>query len=103
MSRVLLVFASTHGHTAKVAAAIADRLGAGGHDVTTCAIEDAGDVDVGDFDAVVTGASIHHGAHQPEMVTWARRHAIALNARPSAFFSVCLAAAETRRGAHRRA
>ena len=59
-----------------------------------CAVGDAGDRDPGAYDAVVVGGSIHHGAHQHELVAWARAHARHLDAHPSAFFSVCLAVAD---------
>jgi menaquinone-dependent protoporphyrinogen oxidase len=62
--------------------------------VTRCDDVAASDPWPRDYDAVIAGASIHRGHHQDEMVAWARRHAAALNGMPSAFFSVCLAAAE---------
>jgi menaquinone-dependent protoporphyrinogen oxidase len=46
------------------------------------------------YDLVIAGASIHAGRHPAAFADWARRHAVALNTRPSAFFSVCLAIAE---------
>ncbi len=94
MTRVLVVGASTHGHTAKIARRIADGLRAEGirvalHDVTSADL-----VDLAAYDAVVAGGSVHAGRHQAELTAWARRNALALNAMPSAFFSVCLAAAD---------
>ncbi len=47
-----------------------------------------------DYDAVVLGASIHGGHHQRALVEWAERHHTALGLIPSAFFSVCLTAAD---------
>jgi menaquinone-dependent protoporphyrinogen oxidase len=88
MSRFLLAYASAHGHTAKIAARIAAVLEAEGHTVAAVKPE------VNDYDAVVVGASVHGGHHQNEIVTWAKRHGILLSMRPSAFFSVCLTAAD---------
>ena len=43
---------------------------------------------------VIVGASIHAGHHQQEFVEWAKRHRATLSLLPSAFFSVCLTAAD---------
>jgi menaquinone-dependent protoporphyrinogen oxidase len=47
-----------------------------------------------DYDAVIVGASIHAGHHQRELADWAQRHHTGLATVPSAFFSVCLSAAD---------
>jgi menaquinone-dependent protoporphyrinogen oxidase len=92
---VLLVYASTHGHTSKIAARIADILERDGVDVDVRKAERGGeDPCPRDYDAVIVGASIHAGHHQPEIVDWARRHHTSLALHPSAFFSVCLTAAD---------
>jgi menaquinone-dependent protoporphyrinogen oxidase len=52
------------------------------------------DADPADYDAVVVGASIHAGKHQREIVDWVARHRAQLGLLPSAFFSVCLTAAD---------
>jgi menaquinone-dependent protoporphyrinogen oxidase len=46
------------------------------------------------YDAVIVGASIHAGHHQREIVDWVKAHHTTLNMRPSAFFTVCLTAAD---------
>jgi menaquinone-dependent protoporphyrinogen oxidase len=96
--RVLLVFASTHGHTTRIAQRIATVLRRDGHHVSVRRIDDAPD-DVRRWDAVVVGGSIHRGTHQDELVDWAHAHRIALGERPNAFFSVSLSAAEDTPGA----
>ncbi|MEA2135683.1 MAG: menaquinone-dependent protoporphyrinogen oxidase [Solirubrobacteraceae bacterium] len=95
MPKILILYASTHGHTAKIAARIAATLEHDGatvdlHQLGTKATEPA----PADFDAVILGASIHVGHHQRAMVNWAERHHTALGLIPSAFFSVCLTAAD---------
>jgi menaquinone-dependent protoporphyrinogen oxidase len=42
----------------------------------------------------IAGASVHAGKHQHEMSHWIKSHRDALEARPGAFFSVSLTAAE---------
>lgn len=95
MTRVLLFHASTHGHTARIAARIARTLETGGATVVLHrAGHDRGDPDPADYDAVIVGASIHAGHHQRDVVAWAKRHRTCLGLRPTAFFSVCLTAAD---------
>lgn len=95
MPKVLVIYASTHGHTAKIAKAIGVALEQQGatvelHRVTPGEAEPA----PRDYDAVVVGASVHAGHHQRELVEWAERHRTGLASLPSAFFSVCLTAAD---------
>jgi menaquinone-dependent protoporphyrinogen oxidase len=94
MASFLVVYTSTHGHTGKIAAHIASRLGEAGHRYVLTGWPARTDPCPHDYDAVVVGASIHRGRHQDEISDWARHHAVALNTVPSAFFSVCLAAAD---------
>jgi menaquinone-dependent protoporphyrinogen oxidase len=92
MPNILVVYASKHGHTAKIAARLAETLRADG---ATAALEPAAsDPSPHAFDAVVVGASIHAGHHQREVIDWIERHRDALAHTPAAFFSVCLAAAD---------
>jgi menaquinone-dependent protoporphyrinogen oxidase len=95
MADVLLVYTSTHGHTAKVAARIAEGLradGVGNVDVRDAA--DASGTDPAAYEAVIVGGSLHAGHHQEELVDWVKSHRAALADRPSAFFSVSLTAAD---------
>ena len=94
MSTILVTYASTHGHTGKVAARLAAAAEAAGASVELLEVANATHVDPSDYDAVVVGSSIHAGKHQREIVEWATAHRAALNALPSAFFTVCLTAAE---------
>ena len=94
MPDVLILYASKHGHTAKIARRIEQALAAEGltpdvHDATRAA-----ELSPSDYDGVIVGASIHAGHHEREIVDWAKRHALVLAERPNAFFSVCLAVAD---------
>jgi len=92
---VLIVYASTHGHTAKIAERMAATLDRDGETVTLHHLgQDAGDPPPHDYDVVLVGASIHAGHHQKEVVRWANDHRAALAGVRSAFFSVCLTAAD---------
>ena len=94
MKQVLVLYASTHGHTAKIASRIAETLEGAGVSTDLRRADARTDLAPSDYAAVVVGASIHAGHHQREIVDWARRHATSLGAMPSAFFSVSLSAAD---------
>jgi menaquinone-dependent protoporphyrinogen oxidase len=94
MARVLLVYASTHGHTARIADRIARSLEGEGVEVDVRAVGDAGDASPRDHDGAIVGASLHEGRHQREIVEWVRHHRLPLDDCPNAFFSVSLTAAD---------
>jgi menaquinone-dependent protoporphyrinogen oxidase len=95
MPRILLLYASTHGHTAKIAARIAATLEEDGVNVDLQQLHASENQPAPpDYDAVILGASIHVGHHQRALVKWAEQHHTALGLTPSAFFSVCLTAAD---------
>jgi menaquinone-dependent protoporphyrinogen oxidase len=94
MPEILVLFASTHGHTEKVARRVAAAVESAGASVRVHDVAASADVSPADFDGVIVGASIHAGHHQKEIATWVGAHRAALSSRPSAFFSVCLTAAE---------
>ena len=94
MPKILIVYASDHGHTAKIASRIAETLRAGGVAADLRGFGAGAELSPPDYDAVVVGASIHAGHHQRDIVDWTKHHAATLNGMPSAFFSVSLAAAD---------
>jgi len=94
MKQVLVLYASAHGHTEKIAARIAQALEQAGASTELRRAGAEVDFAPSDYAAVVVGGSIHAGRHQRELVDWTRRHAAVLGAMPSAFFSVSLTAAD---------
>jgi menaquinone-dependent protoporphyrinogen oxidase len=90
MIRILVLYATTDGHTAKVATALSDTLRAqvGDVDLVNASI---GAPHARDYDAVLVAASIHAGGYQAAVRNWVQANADALNRRPTAFVSVCLA------------
>jgi menaquinone-dependent protoporphyrinogen oxidase len=90
----LVVYASTHGHTAKIAARIADSMRAEGLEADLRDVARAVDAEPGRYDVVVVGASLHQEHHQKAIVDWVRAWRESLQQQPSAFFSVSLTAAE---------
>jgi len=95
MPRILVLYASTHGHTAKIAKRIGATLEEDGATVDLRHLGgDEPQPAPADYDAVILGASIHAGHHQRALIRWTKQHHTALGLVPSAFFSVCLTAAD---------
>lgn len=91
MAKVMIVYGTTEGQTAKVASVIGEELTRQGHQVD---LFDSGkiprSVSPRDYDLVVAGGSVHMGVYQKSLRRWVQEHAPELNTLPSAFFSVCL-------------
>lgn len=90
--RVLIVFGTTEGHTGRICEYAGNVLREAGHAVTVAEVPAEG-VAVADQDAVLVAGSLHVGRFQPGLVRFVRRHIAELDARPSAFIAVSLAAA----------
>ncbi len=94
MARILVVYGTGEGQTARVAARIGDVLADRAHDVTVTDIEDAGSAaDPEEFDAVLVGSSIHVGAHHEAIREYVETNLSGASARPSAFFQLSLSSA----------
>jgi len=90
MSRILVLYGTSEGHTAKVARAIGARLLADGLE-TDIVAAGTSDPRPADYDGIIVAASVHVGGYQRAVRRWVRRHATELGSRPAAFVSVCLA------------
>ena len=90
----LVVYASTHGHTAKIAAHLAEAMRRKGLTVDDRDVSEAAGIDTARYDVIVVAASLHKVHHQAAIVAWVSEHRRALEQRPSAFLSVSLSAAE---------
>lgn len=91
--RFLIVYATTEGQTRKIVQFIADRLTAAGAAVRLVdAVAVPPDLDLGACDRVILAASVHASRYQTTIEAFARTQAAALNAMPTAFISVSLAA-----------
>ena len=89
MTRILVLYGTTDGHTAKISRALADALRRHGTHVDV-AEAGAATVRPQDYAGVIVAASVHAGGYQRGVRRWVRRHAEALRAKPTAFVSVCL-------------
>jgi menaquinone-dependent protoporphyrinogen oxidase len=91
--RILIVYGTRYGQTAKVAARIGQVLTRQGCEATLSRGDELPpDLDLGRFDGVMVGASYIVGRHQDYVERFIRAHVEALNRLPSAFFSVSGAA-----------
>jgi menaquinone-dependent protoporphyrinogen oxidase len=90
--RVLIAYATTDGHTARICERLKQVMERLGRSVTVALLAEAGALDLSGFDRVVIGASIRYGHHQPVVAEFIARHQALLESRPSAFFSVNIVA-----------
>jgi len=101
MPRILILYGTTDGHTAKIATTLGERFRAESCEVT---VAHAGRVSTDAwperYDGIVVAASIHMGAYQRPVRRWVQAHADQLSRMPSAFLSVCLGVLERRPEAH---
>jgi menaquinone-dependent protoporphyrinogen oxidase len=92
--RVSVLYSTTHGHTAKVAARLAEAIAAEGASVETIPVGSAALSAIHRADAVVIAGSVHRGSHQPALADFVRSHHRLMRDMPTAFVSVSLTAAE---------
>jgi menaquinone-dependent protoporphyrinogen oxidase len=94
MSRILIVYGTSHGQTRKIAYRMADMVAALGVNPVTREAGRAGELHAADYDAAIILASLHAGGYQRGVTRWIEANAPALRTRPTAFVSVCLAILE---------
>ena len=93
--KLLIVYASTEGQTAKIAERMAAVVHGLDHSAELVNVDRlAADFDLHCYDAVVVGASVHMGQHQQSVVNFVKKHLAELQTMPSAFVSVTLSAAQ---------
>lgn len=92
---ILVLYGTTDGHTAKVAAAIASTLRMEGAEVHLVNAARPGlDPRPEDYTGVIVAASVQAGAYQKPVRSWVAAHAPQLRVMPAAFVSVCLGVLE---------
>lgn len=90
----LLVYASKHGHTAKIATRLAEAMRGEGLEVDLCEVGEAGDAKPGRYELVVVAGSLHQEHHQKDIVRWVTERRETLADVASVFISVSLSAAD---------
>ena len=99
MTKVLIVYGTTEGHTARIAQRIADLVRAQGYEAEAMDVGKTS-ANLDPCDGVILGSSIHMGEHEKRIRAFARQNRAALETLPSAFFSVSITAAEDTEEAH---
>ena len=95
MARILVLYATAEGQTGRIAAHMAARLRSAGHGVDLQETRtEIPSPELGGYDAVMVGASVHYGHHPAHLRRLLRHQQPALSSRPSAFFSVSLSVQE---------
>lgn len=93
--RVFVVYGTVEGQTRKIARAIADTAQDKGWRATVFDMDDLSDADPAGADRVIVAAPIHAGEFPEEIAGWIKANRLRLNAIPTAFVSVSLAAASS--------
>ncbi len=94
MRRLPVFYATTEGHTRRIAEVIASTLRQQGFDSDAFEVpDDFRSPDWIHIVSAVVGGSLHAGRHQSSLAGFVGREAGHLNLRPAAFFSVSLSAA----------
>jgi menaquinone-dependent protoporphyrinogen oxidase len=96
MARILIVYATREGQTAKIAGRIAARIRGAGHAVELVDAADvtaAAAVDLKSFQLLVFGASMHAGGIEKEIVAFINACRSTIEAQSRALFLVLLSAA----------
>lgn len=87
--KILILYESRHGQTAKIAEKLAAHARSRGAEATVEALADfPRDRPLEGLDLVAVGAPVHFGRHRPPTGTFVKRRLAELSGRPSAFFSV---------------
>jgi menaquinone-dependent protoporphyrinogen oxidase len=92
MSRILILYSTTDGHTLQISQRLQQIIAEHGHQVDVTGIDAGEPSNLEEFDKIVIGASIRYGKHQQQVYEFIDRHGKLLSSRPSAFFSVNLVA-----------
>lgn len=92
MAKILILYASTDGHTRKIGKRLQQVIEQQGHQVTLVSVDDESRLDLQTFDKIVIGASIRYGKHSPKITDFINRNKLLLDSKPNAFFSVNIVA-----------
>ena len=93
--KILVVYGTSEGQTAKVAAAMALRFRESGYDVASFDVQRLPvTLNLRDFDAAVIAARVHAGRYPRRIVSFVRANRASLEMMPNAFVSVSMSAAK---------
>ena len=87
MTKYLFLYSTTDGHTKKICEYIGNILKQQNHEIKINPIS-LGLEKLGEYDAIILGASIRYGKHQKSVFNFINKHKDLLETKNSAFFSV---------------
>lgn len=88
MTRILIIYSTTDGHTRKICSRLKQVIENQNNLVTLVSINNENSIDLNGFDKVVIGASIRYGKHSRYVYEFIKNNARILDRKPNAFFSV---------------
>ncbi|TNF91551.1 MAG: menaquinone-dependent protoporphyrinogen IX dehydrogenase [Gammaproteobacteria bacterium] len=88
MSRILIIYSTTDGHTRKICQRLCQVVEQLNHQATLISIDDESNVNLESFDKIILGASIRYGKHHKNVYDFIKRNEQLLDSKPNAFFSV---------------
>jgi len=88
MSKILIVYSSTDGHTLKICQRLKDVVEVHDHQVTLFSTDENSELDFNSFDKIVIGSRIRYGKHSPQIYDFIHEYQPILDTKPNAFFSV---------------
>ena len=87
MSKFLIIYSTTDGHTKMICERIKNLL-TDGNLIQLLSLEDAQNVDLSNFEKIIIGASIRYGKHSKELYKFINLNKNILDKKKCAFFSV---------------
>ena len=87
MQQILIIYATTDGHTRKISERLEDVIRQQGYDVQLLSIEEQLP-ELTQYDKIVIGASIRYGKHSKLIYNFVEKNQQLLDTKPNAFFSV---------------
>ncbi len=91
MSRIILLYSTTDGHTLKICKFLQSIIEQHNHQISLNPVEQF-DGDLSSFDKIILGASIHYGKHHQSVYDFIEKNQKILEKSSNAFFSVNLVA-----------
>jgi menaquinone-dependent protoporphyrinogen oxidase len=91
MANILLLYSGVYGHTRRIAERMRAKMAELGAQVEVAPLAE-NTADPNRYDAILIGAAIRNGKHNPAVLDFINRHKALLDAKPSGFFSVNLVA-----------
>lgn len=97
MDRIAVVYATSEGHTQRVAEHAGRRMAERGFEPSLRNLKMEPNPDLNGYAALILASPVHSGKHRPEMVRFVKQHLDELSAVPAAFLSVTLSQAGVER------